>query len=154
MIPTQQAHYLSSQICRYQSFCLQNCRGCNHIACFQHSFFCCYWPSPGHILQQDLVFSVRLLFKKLPLKSGLSMKVSSIKILLPSQGVFHQKLFFIKHRLPSKVNYHQKSSSILGCPPSKIIFNWWSSSMECCLPYAGCLPMKFVLRQRSVYCFL
>ena len=73
------------------------------------------------IIQQDLVFSVKLLI--LP-------QSTSIKGCLPSKGVFHQRMYSIKGHLPSKLVFHKKLSSIKGRFPLKVVYHQWSSSFK------------------------
>ena len=67
---------------------------------------------------QNLVFSVKLKFRKHP-----SQRLSSMKGCLPSKFALHNRLSFIKGYLPSNVIFHQRGSSIKGRLPLKVVFN-------------------------------
>ena len=79
----------------------------------------------------------------LPSKDVSRQRLSSIEGHLLSKVVFRQRLSSVKGRLPSKVVFHQRSSSVIGCLPSKVIFPEKSSSFK------GHLPSMEVFRQRS-----
>ena len=105
--------------------------------------------------KQDLVFSVKLQFRKPPvlkccffpqkvvsywrssstIEDGLPSKVvfkwrpSSIKGYPPWKVVFHQRVSSIKGHFTIKVVYHQRLPSIKSHLKLKIVFNWRVSSI-------------------------